>query len=322
MPVVTYDARGYECQENETVLDCLTRNGVAVPFACRSGICHTCMLQASQGEVPVAAQNGLKDEHKAKQRFLACSCIPHGDMTVSLPLDGVERYHVNVLSKESLAPDVVRLRLSKGEFPDYRAGQFLTLFNPAGVGRNYSLASLPEDGFLELHIRTIASGAVSGWVASRLEPGDQVELAEAVGECFYTPGRSEQPLAMVATGTGLAPLYGIARDAIRQGHRGRIMLFHGVRTREELYLHAELQALAAQHENFVYHPSLSAEMAGEGYYFGRANDAALGQIGDFSGWRVYLCGNAQMVESTRQKVLLAGAASQDIYSDAFIPAEG
>lgn len=320
MPTITFEGREYGCQDGETVLDCLTRHEVSVPSSCRSGVCQTCMLHATSGQVPELAQNGLKDTLKAQNFFLACSCVPTNDLTVALPALGEGRYQATVLSKDQLADDVIRLRLKGEGFCDYQAGQFLTLFNPDGVGRNYSLASLPSDDFLELHVRCLPAGKVSGWVAESLQPGDTVELGESAGDCFYIPGRPEQNIALIATGTGLAPLYGIVREALKEGHQGEMVLFHGVRTKGELYLHEELRQLAERHANLKYLPCVSSEMLGEGYYYGRANDAALQQVGDFAAWRVYLCGNAQMVETTRKKAFLAGASFQDIYSDPFIPA--
>ena len=44
----------------------------------------------------------------------------------------------------------------------------------------------------------------------------------------------------------------------------------------------------------------------------------LGDIGKFDGWRVFLCGNPQLVTSLRKKSFLAGASMKEIHSDAFV----
>ncbi len=47
--------------------------------------------------------------------------------------------------------------------------------------------------------------------------------------------------------------------------------------------------------------------------------AALDESPDLSGWRVYLCGNPQMVEAARMQTFLAGAGSSEIFADPFLP---
>src|ERR1019366_6954129 len=123
---------------------------------------------------------------------------------------------------------------------EYRAGQFVSLFREDGLARSYSLASLPGEGALELHVRKIPGGAMSGWLYSqalhsqalhsqsldRAQPGAQsgvpVWIQGPSGNCFYVPGKADEPLLLAGAGTGLAPLYGIARDALQQGHSGPI----------------------------------------------------------------------------------------------------
>jgi malonyl-CoA/methylmalonyl-CoA synthetase len=65
-------------------------------------------------------------------------------------------------------------------------------------------------------------------------PGTEFIISAAIGQCFYVSGRSQQPLLLVGSGSGLAPLYGIARSALAQGHEGDIWLYHGSHTVEGL----------------------------------------------------------------------------------------
>jgi len=50
---------------------------------------------------------------------------------------------------------------------------------------------------------------------------------------------------------------------------------------------------------------------------GRAEDVALADHPDLSGWRVYLCGYPPMVNDARRRAFLAGAGMSDIYVDPF-----
>ncbi len=316
---LSYNGKRSPCAENQSVLDALTAHGASLPSSCRNGICQTCMMRAISGRPPVEAQKGLKETLQAQHYFLACICFPQGDMEVALPDAGIARVQATVHSIETLNHEIIGVGLKCAQAFDYRPGQFINLFKAAGLGRSYSLASVPaQEDALKLHIRRMPGGQVSAWAHQHLKPGDVVEISQAAGNCFYVAGQQEQPMVLIGTGSGLAPLYGIARDALAQGHTGPIRLYHGSRHPQDLYLVDELRALAARHDNFSYIPCVSGEVAKEGAYtHGRALDVALGEIKQMKAWRVFLCGNPEMVNAARKKTFLAGVAMKDIYADAF-----
>ncbi|WP_455198879.1 2Fe-2S iron-sulfur cluster-binding protein, partial [Kaarinaea lacus] len=271
MPTIAFEGKEYESEPDESVLDCLTRHGVSVKYSCRSGVCQTCVMVAQDGTPTEKSQSGLKETLKTKNYFLACACVPKSDIGVGRPDSNLIEIETRVDARDLLNPEVLRLRLACPEKYDYYPGQYLTLFNSEGIGRSYSIASLPEDDdFLELHIRLVPGGQVSSWAHNNLKEGDTVKITEANGDCFYLPSNLEQPLLLIGTGTGLAPLYGIARDAIHQGHKGPIHLYHGSRTLNGqttpfgLYLVDELRVLEKTNESFFYHPCVSSGHVPEG----------------------------------------------------------
>lgn len=302
-------------KEGESVLDCLLRHDIEVSYGCQAGVCQSCLLQ-SEGEVPEEAQTGLKDTLRVQNYFLACQCQPSNDLVVRLPV--AENFPSEVISVDHLTPEVVRLRLSVPEGFEYRPGQFLNLFHE-GQSRSYSLASLPSEAFLEFHVRRVPGGVFSRWIFERLVEGMTVEIGSAGGDCFYVEGQPEQPLLLIATGTGLAPLYGILRDALAHGHVAPIHFYHGSSTEEGLYLQEELKALVHRHGQFHYVPCQSRGPVAEGIAAARANDRALQDLRDLKGWRVFLCGNPEMVTAAQRQCFLAGASVQEIYSDPFLP---
>lgn len=240
-------------------------------------------------------------------------------MEVNLPDTAAFRFTSSVLSIDPLTDDIIRLRIERPRGYDYHGGQFLTLFNPEGVGRSYSLASLPVlDPFLELHIRLVPKGQVSGWVHDSLKVGDTVTISEASGNCFYTADNKQQALLLVGTGSGLAPLYGILRDAIHHGHQGDIKLYHGSGTMSGIYLNQELNQLAENHHNFSYFPCVSRELPPAGVTSGRATAIALEQNPQLTGWRAYICGEPKMVNDTSRAIFMAGVSLQEVYSDPFV----
>lgn len=317
--MIQYDQEKYQPDNNESVLDCLLRHGVSPPHSCRSGLCQTCLMRSVDGKPPQAAQKGLKQSLVVQNYFLACTCVPQEDMKIVLPDTSQFRKTTTVVDKSFLTDNVLRLRLGVPDGFQYFAGQYLTIFKNTNTGRSYSLASVPGiDDNLEFHIQLLPDGQLSQWLAKDVDNDTPVSISEAIGDCIYLDKHAHQPLVMIGTGTGLAPLVGVLRDALQQGHREKIRLYHGAKTTSDLYLHDMLQDLASQHANVEYHPCVSREPVDQNFRQGRASDIAINDIGDFANHCVYLCGNPDMVNSTKRSIFLAGASFQDIYADPFI----
>ncbi len=312
MPRVEYQGTAVDVQEGETVLDALLRRGLPISHSCRAGVCGSCLLKAAaQTPPPAAAQAGLKDAWRASGYFLACLCRLESDL-VAAPAGDEARVPAVISALERLTDSVLRVRLETRAPFEYRAGQFVALLREDGLARSYSVASLPSEGMLEMHVRILPGGQMSQWLATQARVGQALSVQGPSGECFYVPGREEQPLLLAGTGTGLAPLYGIARDAIAQGHRGPIRLFHGVVNTAGLYLGDELAGMAAQTPNFSY---TLATLAADG----PLDALILNTHPSLKHWRAYLCGDPTLVQSLRKKVFLAGASLNDIHADAFLP---
>ena len=317
MPKVVYGGQSYECGDG-SILDCLTAHGVPVPSACRSGVCQTCLMRAVKGRVPEEAKVGLKSTLAAQNYFLACSCYPEEDIEVVLPEAECGKLEARVTSIKYLNADILGIRLKPSRLFAYKAGQFINLFKDKTTARCYSLASVPAlDEELFLHVRRVPGGLVSGWIFENLKTWDALTISEASGDCFYVPENPAQNILLIGTGSGLAPLYGIIRDALSNGHQGKLSLYHGSYNASGLYLVEELRKLARTYRNFAYVPCVSEGEAAAGYAPGIVLDVALADNPDLSGWRVFLCGNPDMVNAAKQQTFLAGASMRDIYADPF-----
>jgi len=314
VPRLEYNGREYDRQAGESVLDALLRAGAAVSYSCRAGSCGSCLMQTSQVDaVPAAAQAGLKDTWKARGYFLACVCTPASDFAAT-PVGADVRTAATITAVETIAEGVLRVRLQPRDAFAYRPGQYLTLFRADGLARSYSIASLADDG-IELHVRRHAGGRMSEWLAALAESGAAgvaVSIQGPMGECFYLPGREEQPLLLVGTGTGIAPLHAIAHDAMRAGHRGPVHLYHGAATGAGLYLDGPLRQLDAAHANVH---CTQTTLEGDG----PIDRLVLQQHRSVSGWRVFLCGDPGVVNGLRKKLFVFGASLNDIHADAFQP---
>lgn len=310
MSIVVCDGIRVALTAGESVLEGLLRAGVAVPNACRAGACQSCLVRATSGTPPQASQAGVKETLRQQGYFLSCSARPTSDLVVTTHDVALLAVDARVAAVDFLSPSVIRVRLDVAAPFAYEPGQFITLLRDDGLARSYSIASLPADGVgIELHVRLVPGGVMSGWLASPDALGARLQIRGPSGDCFYVPGRAEQPLLLAGTGTGLAPLVAIARTALGVGHAGTIRLFHGARSEDGLYFGGELRSLAEQHAPFDYVPCVSANL----------EQAVLTQVPALKGYRVFLCGNPDFVVQMRKKAFLAGASIKDIHADAFLP---
>ena len=318
MPKITYQGKTYTCQADETVLDTLLRHDIQIANSCRAGLCHLCLMHCLQGEVSEASQQDLKSSQKQLNHFLSCQCVPENDIEVALPDDEDIYVSARLMEKQQLSPSVWQLRFETAVPIFYHSGQFINLKNSDGLTRSYSLSSLPaEDDFLEIQVRHIPDGKMSQWLVNDFATGMHIDIEGPNGHCFYSNDTQPQPMLLIGTGTGLAPLYGILRDALHQGHSEAIHLYHGARNQQELYLHETLLDLARKHANFYYHACVNDMETNEEITSGHAPEIALQEQSSLQGWKVFICGAPEMVQKTSKLAFLSGANMKDISSDAF-----
>lgn len=323
MTSIMYQGQTYKVADGETVLTSLLRAGVNIPNSCQAGVCQSCLMRTTTPLLPAKAQAGLKDTMKAQGYFMACVCQPETDLVLAdLPK---LRIPADIVSIDNLSDSVKRIRLQVSEPFDYHPGQFIGLYRADGLVRSYSLASLPADGFLELHVRRLTNGQMSNWLHDEAQVGEMVEIQGPLGDCFYTPGRSDQTLVLAGTGTGLAPLYAILRDALQQGHQGDIWLFHGALDYQGLYLVAPLIRLAKLYPQVKYIPCLrSAESETlpslDNMRVGELDEIVIKNFPGYKGLRAFLCGDPQIVNRLKKRLFIAGVSLKEIFADAFISA--
>lgn len=317
-----FNNKTFQVENDESVLDCLLRHQVNVAYSCKSGSCHSCLLKTEQNDASASAQQGLKRTAIEQGFFLSCQ-QKAGLLTEANFIDEKLLYiRAELVSKNNLATDICQLFI-KPELPfTYRAGQFINLKNPQGIVRSYSIASIPSDGnTLEIHVHRKRNGLMSQWILDEFNAGDCIDIQGPIGECFYSTEELNSPITMIGTGTGAAPLIGILRDALYQGHQGPISFYHGARNFDSLYLHQILLDIEAKNSNVNYRPSLSSDtdnsLQAQDIDKGHCNDIALSEIIVSADTLLFLCGNPWMVKQTKTKAFLSGIASQNIYTDPF-----
>ncbi|MBB1626686.1 sulfite reductase subunit alpha [Achromobacter sp. UMC71] len=100
---------------------------------------------------------------------------------------------------------------------------------PLMAHREYSIASLPADGTLQLLVRQMRAadgglGLGSGWLTHIAQTGDEIALRVRGNRNFHAP-QDGRPLILVGNGTGLAGLRALIKARRMAGHRRNWLVF-------------------------------------------------------------------------------------------------
>lgn len=317
MPSIQYQGVSYTLEAGESILDCLLRHGVDYPHSCQAGVCQSCLIKGT-GAIAHDWQEGIQDTLKAQGYFLACLAKPENEIALSSPLADDCEKKAEISELFLLTHNVMRVRLAVDDLNPWTPGQYLNLINPQGIIRSYSIANLPkQDGFIELHIKLQDQGAMGSWLKEKAKTHEKVKIRGPLGQCFYlNPQKLSYDILLAGTGTGLAPLIAIAKDALGQNHPGSITLIHGGVVDEDLYYVNELQNLAKQNADFRYEPCV---LQGNGQYpIVPIDQKIVGHIKDPKSLKVFVCGPKDTTNKLKMKAFLAGVPSSHILSDAFL----
>jgi benzoyl-CoA 2,3-dioxygenase component A len=163
--------------------------------------------------------------------------------------------------------------------------------------RLYSIAS-PRDGErpntnnLSLTVKRVEGGVASNWLCD-MKLGETVQVIGPFGATFLMPDDQDADILMICTGTGSAPFRGFTERRRRSAPhaRGKLHLYFGARTPEELPYFGPLQRLPKTllTQELVYSrlPGASREYVQDRM---RAKAAEIAELLKSPNLHVYMCG--------------------------------
>ena len=199
-----------------------------------------------------------------------------------------------------------RLRLVPiGEAPSWQAGDIAEIRVPeaeggeASASRDYSIASLPSEGGIELLIRLMrrpdgTPGLASGWLTHTIALGAEVPLRVRTNTGFHGPDAAT-PLILIGNGTGIAGLR--AHLAGRVG--GEAWLMFGERSAaHDAFFDADLRAWLADGRLTRLDRTFSRD-AGDGRYVQALIDEHQADVRAWvaRGAAIYVCGSLEGMAS-------------------------
>lgn len=198
---------------------------------------------------------------------------------------------------EIVARDTKRFRFTRPEDFEFVAGQFVSMEFGKKAWRAYSIASSPEENFLEFIVRILPGGLASG-VFDAAKPGETFFFRGPFGQ-FVRSERKNTELVFCATGTGIAPIRSmILAERAEKNPRPMTLLYGGREPGDLAYLE-ELTAM----ENVNVQLGFSRTKNFDDWKkWGR--NCRITQFLEESEWtknaEFYVCGNGDMVTQTVQ----------------------
>ncbi|WP_246538139.1 NADH:ubiquinone reductase (Na(+)-transporting) subunit F [Saccharopolyspora endophytica] len=324
--------RSTTCPAGQSILESCLRDDIWLPHSCTQGTCGSCKVKVLSGEVDhrESSEYTLTPAERESGIALGCQATPMSGLVLEPveqvdPDDGVPRHPLRdhtgtAVVLDDIARDVRRLVVELDEPMAFNPGQYAEIRVPGTeVARQYSMANPPsETSRLEFHVRRTPGGiATDGWMFAGLAVGERVELKGPLGD-FGMPVAQEEPAILIAGGTGLAPLKSIVRHALAHDLAPELHLYHGGRSRQDLYDVEFFEDLAREHPNFGYRPCLSEE-DWEGAT-GLVTDVVLADFRSCRGLSAYLCGPPGMVEAGVKALKRRRMAPRKIHREEFLDA--
>ena len=164
----------------------------------------------------------------------------------------------------------------------FEPGQYLSLGVRGTLAmRDYSIYSGMDDDYLEVLLREVPGGLVSGALA-RCRPGDELSLEGPYGLFVTTPAeRAAARYLFVGTGTGISPFHCLAKSFPGMDY----LLLHGVRSEREPF---EYEAFDSRRLVRCTSRSTGGDYAGRVTDWLRARPVEPARLS-------YLCGNSDMI---------------------------
>jgi len=135
----------------------------------------------------------------------------------------------------------------------YIAGQYLTLIfriNGRRYIRPYSFSSCPGiDEFLEITVKRVPGGIVSNHINDVVKEGDSIETMAPMGDFVYHADKTYRSIYLWGVGSGITPLFSIAKFALGLNDDSVVHLIYGNRNHESTIFLDQLAKLKRTYGN-------------------------------------------------------------------------
>jgi len=215
-----------------------------------------------------------------------------------------------IIQRLDLSDCMLKLWILKPENYSFKPGQYCTI-GVDGIERAYSIASSPDENFLELFVELVEHGELSS-IIREMKAGDKLTLRPKAKGIFQIKDTNYNNYLLVCTVTGIVPYVSYVRYFLNNNSSN--MKFHilqGSSYMDEFGYSEELITISKDYPDFVtYQPTISRpkDIRNEEWNgkTGRVNIIAENYIIqkqlNIDNTIVYACGNPDMIIDIKEKL--------------------
>ncbi len=236
----------------------------------------------------------------------------------------------SITNIKSETPKVKTLTLALPAWIRHRAGQHYDIRLTAEDGyqaqRSYSIASEPErEGEVDITVERIGDGEVSTYLHDVAIVGDRIEVRGPIGGYFVWEASMQEPLLLIAGGSGVVPLMSMLRHRAAAGATNPANLLYSSRSFEDIIYYNEMETLRSANNGLqIFHTLTRSHPPGWKGYARRIDMDMLREVARPLGRsvQVFICGPTLLVEAAANGLVNVGVRSEQIRTERFGPTGG
>ena len=247
-------------------------------------------------------------------------------------LEMTPKFHaLNILEVRRETEDTVSIafEVPAALTPDYTylSGQYLTLrakINGEDVRRSYSLCSAPHENEWRVAVKKVDNGLFSTFANEELKSGEPLEVMTPTGNFALKPDSGKgRNYALFAAGSGITPIFSIAKTALKLETDSTVTLFYGNKNFTSIIFREELEALKNTYmERLRIVHVLSRESLGNDIQKGRIDKDKADRL--FNAFlkgeeidAVYVCGPEEMILGVKDSMIEHGVDASRVHFELF-----
>lgn len=317
---LTPSALVYSAEADTDLLSAAGRAGIAVPSACRNGVCELCEAHLLSGS---ALNTRNQQIIPPGARLMMCRTSALGDIQLEITAvmaagnNQPKKFQANVVDVSLISHDVYRveLQLPRRRELSFQAGQYLSVNLPDAEPCYFSIASSPSEQNIELHIQASPEWLSAQKVIDALTSGEAVNLELPHGKACLASA-PEKPLLLVAAGTGFAQMKSLVDYLSGTSFAQPVKLFWGVRYHDDMYLRSMAEQWAQEWSEFTFQPVVGEDEDSE--WSGHHDQLVRAVLASGMEWdnvEVHASGSPTMVYTLMDALVEAGLPPEGFFSD-------